>query len=149
MHMDDALHLVALAREHHALSRYSKLPFIGSRVWAIVRACIEAPDRFGVVLEMNNTLSGYCGVVIEPYMFADDLIAREIALYVSPAARSMVGFQTLVCEVEKHARERGARTLDLGVSSPREVRDLWRYGKVYEHIGYELHSVSYSKEVGA
>lgn len=147
--IDDAVHLVTLARENHAESRYHKLPFSGQRVWKLVRACIDLPRYFGVVLETDSALSGYCAMQIEPYVFADANIAQEVVLYISPMARSMVAFQTLIAEVEKHAVERDVLHINMGLSSPRRDEDIWRYAKVYEHVGYKMHAVHFWKEVGS
>jgi hypothetical protein len=143
----DVSELIILAREHHAASRYHRLPFIGSRVAHLAKVCMSSPNHFGVVLETNSALSGYCAVGIEPYVFADKKLAKEIVLYVSPFARDKVALETLICEVEKHAVSRDVFTLDIGITSPKEDQDLWRYGKVFEPLGYKLHGISYWKDI--
>lgn len=144
----DAIDIVGLARAQHASSRYAHIPYDGERVYQFCGAVHDLPN-YGCAVLVNEDarVVGYAGVVIEPYMWADIKLARDLAVYVDPAHRSMPHLRRLMQEVEEWCRVQGVHTLDMGITSPPDDDMAKRYGKVYLHLGYSWHGEHYRKEL--
>lgn len=143
---DDA-QIVELAKQHHAGSRYSHLPFEEVHVYKLCEACRTLPHYGCVVLEGNGSVVGYAAAVIEPYLWSDIKIARDLAVYITPIARSLASFRALVLRLEMWAAQHYVHTVDLGISTSPEFSEVQRLGKVYQRIGYEPSSEHYRKEI--
>lgn len=144
---DDYMDVIALARQHHAESRYAVKPFDGERVYKLCKACTDLPTYTCAVLVRGDKPVGYMAATLDPYIWSDMEAARELALYVHPEHRSLSGVRALVRAIEDWAVAKGADTLDIGSSSSHTQCEVMRVGQVYERMGYTFHCVSYIKEL--
>jgi GNAT superfamily N-acetyltransferase len=144
----DEMDCVALARDQHAASRYAHLLFEGERVYKLAQACMTLPNYGCAVLSNGDRVVGYAAMVIEPYMWSDITIARDLAVYIDPEHRSWPAFKKLIARIEQWCKSKGVHTLDFGITSPPDDATAKRYGVVYKALGYVWHGEHYRKEFG-
>jgi GNAT superfamily N-acetyltransferase len=86
-----------------------------------------------LVIDTGGVIDGGAIAHIESPWFSDDLIAQEVAMYVTPAKRGGLGAARLVAHMDAWARAMGARLLlagcTTGITAERTIA-------LYEHLGF-------------
>jgi len=109
----------------------------------ILRRCVEDEDYFGAIAEDDGV---FCGIFIGyycPYYFGDDLLARDLLLYVPLDKRNGRSAIRLVRSFENWARIKGCKNVQVGVSTG---IDDDRIVAFYQKIGYSYKGTLLQKE---
>lgn len=140
----DVPNLVELGREMHQESpRFSRLSFDGDKVAMLFCSLIEGDHGFVMVAERGGQIIGGMAAYIAAHWFSQDLVATDLALFVSPDARGGACVPRLVDAYSTWATDRGASMIQLGISTGVQVTDterlytrlgLSRFGSLFEVI---------------
>lgn len=137
--------IVRMAAAMHAESRYARLTFDPARMSHLTAALIHNEDGFVRVVEKEGEAIGtmLAQIMREPW-FAIEPVAYEYGVYVMPEHRGGTGAARMIRAFGAWAVERGARIVDLGIST--EITEE-RTGAFYERLGFRRAGSLYSMEV--
>lgn len=94
--------------------------------------------------EENGVVKGFMAVRISTPIAGVDVIASDVALFVKPEFQGGLTVVKLIKRYESWAKEKGAKCIELGVSSGlNHERTL----SIYSNLGYRPSSVTYIKEI--
>lgn len=143
----DLERLVALAALMHAESRFRIFRFAPHKVRAVLQGLIDSPDG-GLVLvavdDETGEIVGAMALLCAEQWFSDELVVQDFGLFVDPKHRGGVAAVRLVAEGERWARERGARTYELGINTGVAVE---RTARLFERRGLIRTALLYVKEL--
>jgi GNAT superfamily N-acetyltransferase len=127
------LAIVRLAQRMHAESAFRDLPLVVAKVAATVNRCLTQPDtHFGMVAELDGEVIGFLGGALGTYPFCNEILAHDLGFYVASESRRSTAAVRLLRAFFAWAKEKGAREVQLGVSSGVDVD---RIGAFYERLG--------------
>ncbi|HVV59676.1 MAG TPA: GNAT family N-acetyltransferase [Gaiellaceae bacterium] len=89
-------------------------------------------DHFAAMAEIGGELVGYLGGALGTYPFCDEILAHDLGFYVAPEHRRSSAAARLARAFVAWARHKGAREVQLAVSSGVDVE---RIGAFYERLG--------------
>jgi len=111
--------MIALGRRMHAESpRFSLMNFDSDKVRALMVNAI-ADDRYFLMIAENDErdlIGGFVGFMAQ-HWFSTDQTAHDIALFVDPDRRGSIVAARLVKSFIDWARGRGAKQINLGIST--------------------------------
>ncbi len=142
----DLERLVALAELMHAESRFRIFRFAAPKVRNVLQGLIDSPDA-GLVLvavDETSTIVGAIALLCAEQWFSDERVVQDFGLFVDPKHRGGLAAVRLVAEGERWARERGARTYELGINTGVQVE---RTARLFERRGLARTALLYVKEL--
>lgn len=133
--LSDIPAIVELGRAMHAESRtHSGLSFNPGKVVQLLVGMLGKPLTCLVLVSENaGEIEGGALAFIEPHWFSDDLIAQELALYVSPGKRGTLRAARLVAAIDAWAQGMGAHLLQAGCTTGVAAE---RTIELYERLGF-------------
>lgn len=131
--------LVALGLQMHGEGRYRDVPFEPGRV----AEALGAAMRLGIVLvaERQGEIVGGVALIVTPYFFSSQLVASDLALFVSTGARGGPAAIKLVQTATDAAMRMGCREV---VFSSSVGVNPERFGKFMTHLGFTQRGGVYS-----
>lgn len=110
--------LLELGRRNHAQSRFGYMTFDNEKSTLLAQRLLSDPRRYALlVVERDGQAVGYiCGQIGEA-LFSRDLLATILMYYVLPSARNGKAAVRLLQAFREWARRRGAREVDIHVTS--------------------------------
>ncbi|WP_439587493.1 GNAT family N-acetyltransferase [Hydrogenophaga sp.] len=124
--------LLDLGERMHAESpRFSRLTFSRARLHDTLRGLLDSPAGFLWVAEHAQVIGGMAGI-IGPHWASDDLVATDLALFIDERQRGGMSTVRLVAQYRQWARERGARIVQVGVTTGVQTEQTAR---LYERLG--------------
>ena len=131
--LDEVEQLLGLARMLHQESILSYLPFSDEKVRRLTIDYISQPRTHCVLVGENQgeVVGLFAGHMVD-YFFNDELFALSTFVYVRPEKRGVISLR-LIRGFEEWARERGAREIELDMSSGLAME---RSAKLMERLGY-------------
>lgn len=109
MLMADAMHMES--------PRFSRLRFSGDKVQKLFMRLIDSPDCLLLIAERSGARIGGIAAMVTPHWFSDDLVANDYALFLLPEHRGGTTAARLARAYIEWAREKGAKMIQLGVST--------------------------------
>lgn len=141
---DDLPTLLAMASAMHAESpRYRDIEFAEDKLRELIQQLHDYP--VSCILLVAESAGGIVGMLwgyLVEYFFSRELMATDQLLYVSPEHRRGRTARRLVKAFEQWGAERGARNIQLGVSSGINNDGCAHF---YERMGYHVTGISSSK----
>lgn len=129
----DLPRLVELGAQMHAESpRYSRLAFDRARTAVTLAQLLESDDGFLYVAEHDGLVVGGLAGIASAHWCSHEKVATDLALFVEPAHRGGLEALRLVRTFIAWAGTRGARIVQLGVTTGIHVEQTAR---LYERIG--------------
>lgn len=115
--LDDLPAIVVLGRQMHASSTYAPMDYDPDRVKETV-ACLLDKSQFVVVAEDTNgqVVGGMLGTVTQSW-FGQDMVANDLALFVSQDARGGMAAVRLLKAFVQWAKLAGAKQIRPGVTT--------------------------------
>lgn len=133
--VDDVQAIVGLGASLMAESpRFSRLTFNADRLADFVAELLELDLGFVLVAEVDGVVVGALLAMADQHYAADDLIAYELALFVSPSHRGAALASILVGELRDWAMDIGATWVQAGTATGVEVD---RTVRLYESQGFD------------
>lgn len=124
--------LLDLGERMHAESpRFSRLTFSRARLHNTLRGLLDSPAGFLWVAEQGVVIGGMAGI-IGPHWASDDLVATDLALFIDEKQRGGMSTARLVTEYKRWAHQRGARIVQVGVTTGVQTEQTAR---LYERLG--------------
>ncbi|WP_439606866.1 GNAT family N-acetyltransferase [Hydrogenophaga sp.] len=124
--------LLDLGERMHAESpRFSRLTFSSARLHNTLRSLLDNPAGFLWVAEQGVVIGGMAGI-IGPHWASDDLVATDLALFIDEKQRGGMSTARLVTEYKRWAHQRGARIVQVGVTTGVQTEQTAR---LYERLG--------------
>lgn len=143
--IDDLPTIINMAEEMHIESRYRNLTFAPAHLGHLAASLIASPEGLALVAEKDGRIIGgmLAQILREPW-FCLEPVAIEFGVYVLPPHRGTLAGAQMVRRYKKWALGRGARIVDLGISTGITTE---RTGEFYEHEGFARCGDLYSLEV--
>lgn len=113
--------------------RWSRLNFSGEKLAELLGSLIDSEDGFAWVAVANGRITGALIAVVTQHWASEDRIAQELSLFVRQDARGALHAARLITVLDAWAEERGAKWLQVGVSTGVTVE---RTGQLYERLGF-------------
>lgn len=144
---EDLAAMCALGKRMHAESpRYSVLNYDEHKVELLLRNALDDDRYFLMVAEHDDgeVTGGFIGY-IAPHWCSQDAVAADLALFVQQDRRGGIAAARLAREFIEWARSRGAKLVNLGISTGVQVEQsaalyraigLKQYGYLFE-AGHE------------
>ena len=114
--------------------RFSRLSFSRDRLTATLAQLIQSPQGFLWVAEEGGGMVGGMAALIHPHWFSDDLVASDLALFMSPQARGGMAAARLLRHYKAWAMAHGAVLVQAGVSTGLRTENT---AQLYERMGFE------------
>lgn len=125
---EDLPRLMELAKAMHAESpRFSQLRFNEIKSYQFLAMMIYSESFFFKVVERNGILIGGMAAFISPQWFSDDMIASDIALFISPECRGGMAAAKLIRAYKEWAVQSGAVLQTLGISTGVQVEETRQF----------------------
>lgn len=134
--------IIALGRRMHAESpRFSLMTFDADKVFVLLSNAIRDDRYFLQVAEQDGVLVGGFAGVMAAHWFSTDQVAQDMAVFVDPGKRGSIVAARLVKSFIEWARGRGAKQINLGISTGvmvEQTANLYRalglkqYGYLFE-----------------
>lgn len=134
----DAPAMLDLGERMHAESTGLRLSFSRDQASDTLRTLMTSEAGFVWVAERNGKLVGFMLGAAFQQWFTKDVVASELALYVSPAFRGTLIGASLVKRFTSWARGIGAKQITSGISTGVDVENT---AKLYEALGYSRFGV--------
>ncbi len=117
--------LLVMARAFHVASGLP-LPFSGPAISILIDACMTAPNRLMLVMDVDGVARGFLAAEAGPHPFAGVTIATELAWWVEPAYRGAAALGMLGA-YEEWARGAGCAAIHLaGLGGDPAVSTVYR-----------------------
>lgn len=129
----DVVVVAALGARMHGETRYRNLEYSEKAVIAFALGILERDDYFVYVADENGRLCGMLVGYVVPTAFGRDKQACDLWFYVVPEKRGTMTAKKLVKKFYQWAREQGAHSVVMTVSSG--INDE-RVGQFLERIGF-------------
>ena len=114
---EDFEELEKLGREMHEESSYSSLAFSPERLRQVFSLYLRDPNKIVLLGVVNGETCGLYAGYLTPYYFSNDLVANDIAWFVTKKRRgSSLGLR-LLSAFESWALDRGASEVRIGYST--------------------------------
>lgn len=124
--------LLVLGQQMHAESpRFSRLRFSASRLESTLRLLLGS-GQFVMVAEEGGRLVGGMLAVAMPHYASDDLVASDLALFVTPDARGGMAPVKLIKAYTAWADKRGAVITQVGITTGVKTETT---AALYERMG--------------
>lgn len=107
-------------------------------------ALLDSPTTYCAFYSLDDQYIGGILGMITPQYFGDDLMARDLAIYLRPEHRGGIAVVRLIKAFEQWARDRGAKEIYLSQSTGVEVAMV---EKLYQRLGYEVVGCLTKKEL--
>lgn len=135
--------LLALGERMHAESEhYARIPFSYERTRDVLHA-LTNQGRLLVAQDHIDVL-GMLGLVADRAVFSDAIMAADVVFYVAPEHRGTGAGRALLRRGEEWAREHGAVSFQIGLSTG---VDTERTARFLERLGYSRGIVGLHKEL--
>jgi GNAT superfamily N-acetyltransferase len=142
---EDVDRLVELGERMHAEGAFAFLPFDREKVRLFaLRYAAPAPDRLGLVAELDGRLIGMFAGRLAEYFFCHEKIASDMLLYIEPEARGSTAAGRLMRAYRAWAIERSAREVCLGTSNQVQGPAT---GRFYEVMGFHKAGALYKERL--
>lgn len=138
---DDLAALAVLGREMHQSSSYAPMDYDINRLKETLGDLIDK-SQFVVVAEATNgeVIGGMVGMCTQSW-FGADMVANDLALFVTPDSRGGMAAVKMVKAFVQWARLAGAKQIRLGVTTGHA-----RAGALYERMGFAKCGASFVME---
>lgn len=137
----DVPQLLALGKEMHEESSYKQYSLNLRKLDVTLTSCIRDEMAIPLVAERDGKLLGGIIGFISSHYFGDDLVASDMAFFLTKEERKgRLGLKLLMAFIEE-AKRLGADQISIGNSTG---VDIDRIKKLYEslgltHVGYQFH----------
>lgn len=144
--MQDVENMVALGAQMHKETRYARVPYVPAKLLAYGQQFLDDPSTGVYILAENEgrILGMMCGFSLRSF-FNDEIVARDMIIYVRPECRVGTTAMRLVREFERWAKENKATEITIGITA--DIDDA-KAIKFYETLGYARRGVTLAKEIG-
>lgn len=129
----DVPQLVVLGERMHAESRFSAMGYAPDKVAALLTGLISSPVGCVLVAERQGAVVGGMAGYCDAHFFSNDLFAADLAVFVEPDRRGGIAAARLVRAFVDWATRRGARMIQVGISTGVHVEQTTR---LYESLGF-------------
>lgn len=140
----DVSSIVALGKELRDHSAYAMKNFNTDKVYSVVTALIESETDIALVVEDEGEVFGYFLGGLTYEWFSDDLLAFDYSVYVAPKKRNGRAAIKLFKAFEKWAQEKGAVTIQVGITTQVNVTGNSRF---YQFLGFDNGGVLFEKRL--
>lgn len=130
--LDDVPALVALGATMHHESRFRVLNYSPAKAARTLHTVLE--QEFLWVATADGLVVGGMAAIATPHWASDDLVAMDLALFMSPAFRGTLAPARLVTRYRQWALEKGAVMVDMGVNTGVHVETTTR---LLERLGFK------------
>lgn len=136
--------LVKIGKELYDAAINHKYSWNDERAIEACKYFMSSSDSMIIVGIQHEQIAGFfIGELYRP-IASNDIVANDVMIFVRPEFQGGKIALKLIKKYEAWAKEKGAKFINLGVSSGlKQNRTL----SMYELLGYRPHSVSYIKEV--
>jgi GNAT superfamily N-acetyltransferase len=138
---DDTLQLFVLCKEFskEAPPEYKMDP---KKVQRVIEASFETPAMEIFVAEEDNEIVGFLVAFLSVTMFSDDIVASELAWFVSKEHRNARTAFKLLDSLEDWGKAMGAKSIVMA-----DIQGLQSLSPLYKRRGYSMAEVTYRKPV--
>jgi hypothetical protein len=130
--LDDLPQLLVLGERMHAESRYRVLAFDRTMVVETLGSLIGSDMGFLWVAGADRITGGLAAMCMRHWC-SPDLVAADLGMFFDPSERGGLDVVRLAKQYRLWARERGAKLIDLGVSTG---VDADRTASLFDRIGF-------------
>jgi len=130
---DDIPRMVELGQAMHAESpEFRGIRFDADKLARVIAATMANPAGFVQVIERDGEVVGGMVAMATPHYFSPDMVACDLALFVSPEHRGGMAAARLLTSYRNWGKSLGAAKVQLGVMAGIEA---WMVEALCERLG--------------
>lgn len=130
---EDAPEIAALGELLHVESSYARIPYVPSKVEALMRNLAGGAGVIFVVRQDGAIVGGIAGAVSE-HWFSNELHGYEFSFFIKPEARNGFTAIKLVNAFSIWCRKRGAKSVRMGITTGIHESST---GQLYRMLGFK------------
>jgi GNAT superfamily N-acetyltransferase len=131
--------IIEMGRAYHQESYFKDMPFNEDKAKALIPVLIKT--GLGIVAVEDEKVVGMMGAALQKHIFSDELMSKDILLYIQPEYRGQHIGQRLVCVYIDWALSVGvkAQNIEVGVNSGVQTESAIKF---YRDLGFAVVGVN-------
>ena len=133
------------SQEHHEESDWSEVEYDKEKCDNYIRAAINDPSYFGIIIEKDEERIGFMAGRLLEYYFSRKLYARQIDLYVIPTHRTVMAGVFMMRKCIEWAKMNGA--LEVYFEPRLSDNDIKKFDAMARRLGMEHFANAYRRKL--